>query len=100
MSTREVRLRSTVAGFTAEGRLHSLSLWFILVLRLMMGLAFLQSGADKVLSWSDFAYMLTFLAVAAFGAGRVLGLDSYIEQYEVNGRPLIERYPWAANLLG
>nr|WP_254662993.1 DoxX family protein [Haladaptatus sp. W1] len=27
----------------------------------------------------DFAYMLVFLAVAAFGAGRILGLDTYIE---------------------
>ncbi|MFW5911757.1 MAG: DoxX family protein [Halolamina sp.] len=181
MATQEVELRSTVAGFTAEGKLHTLSVWFILALRLMMGLAFLQSGVDKVLSggfsaggylqsrsagpaadlfvamgnspvfvdfvnvavpwgevliglgllvgvmtrlaafwgafmmllfyfgnWEishgyingDFAYMLTFLAVAAFGAGRILGLDTYIEQYEVDGRPLVERYPWARYLLG
>ena len=184
MSTHEIRLRSTIGGFTAEGKLHSLSVWFILALRLMMGIAFLQSGADKVLSggfsaagylqnapaangspaaglfeamgssalfvdfvnvavpwgevliglgllvgcltrlaaffgafmmllfylgnWDmahgfingDFAYMLTFLAVAAFGAGRVLGLDSYIEQYDLDGRALIDRYPWAAYLLG
>lgn len=48
----------------------------------------------------DFAYMLTFLAVAAFGAGRILGVDQYIEQYEVDGRPLVERYPWTRYLLG
>ena len=184
MSSQEVRLRSTVAGYTAEGRLHTLSVWFILGLRLMMGIAFLWSGVDKVLSSSfsaggylmnaprangspaaglfeamgssqlfldfvnvavpwgevliglglivgaftrfaafwgafmmlmfylgnwdmghgfingDFAYMLTFLAVAAFGAGRILGLDQYIEQYDVGGQPLIKRYPWMAYLLG
>ena len=184
MSSQEVRLRSTVAGYTAEGRLHTLSVWFILALRLMMGIAFLWSGADKALSGSfsaagylqnappangspvadlfvamgntpwfvdfvnvavpwgevliglglivgavtrlaaffgafmmllfylgnwevshgyingDFAYMLVFLAVAAFGAGRILGLDQYIEAYEIDGQPLIERYPWTAYLLG
>jgi thiosulfate dehydrogenase (quinone) large subunit len=31
----------------------------------------------------DFAYMLVFLAVAAFGAGRILGLDAWIENYEI-----------------
>jgi len=41
----------------------------------------------------DFAYMLVFLAVAAFGAGRILGLDAIVERYEINGTPLIERYP-------
>ncbi|WP_256290437.1 DoxX family protein [Halobellus inordinatus] len=184
MSVQEVQLRSTLAGFTAEGKLHSLSVWFILALRLMMGLAFFQSGFDKVLSgsfsaagylqnappangspvaglfvamgqtpwfvdfvnvavpwgevliglglifgaltrlaaffgafmmlmfylgnWSvshgyingDFAYMLVFLSVAAFGAGRILGLDAYIEQYDLGGETLVERYPWARYLLG
>ena len=184
MSTQEVQLRSTVGGYTAEGKLHTLSVWFILALRLMMGLAFFQSGLDKVLSgsfsaagylqnappangspvadlfvtmgetgwfvdfvniavpwgeiliglgllfgaitrlaaffgafmmllfylgnWSvdhgyingDFAYMLVFLSVAAFGAGRILGLDAYIEQYNVGGQPLVERYPWMRYLLG
>jgi thiosulfate dehydrogenase [quinone] large subunit len=184
MSSEEVTIRSTVGGFTAEGRLHTLSVWFILALRLMMGLAFLQSGVDKVLSGSfgaagylqnaptaagspaadlfvamgetpwfvdfvnvavpwgevfiglglifgvltrlaafwgafmmllfylgnweishgyingDFAYMLTFLAVAAFGAGRILGLDAYVEQYDVGGQPLVERYPWMRYILG
>jgi thiosulfate dehydrogenase [quinone] large subunit len=182
MSTQEHRLESTVAGFTAVGKLHSLSVWFILALRLMMGLAFLQSGVDKILSggfsaagylvnvtpaspvadlfvamgetpwfvdfvnvavpwgevliglgllvgcltrlaafwgafmmlmfylgnWEvshgyingDFAYMLVFLAVAAFGAGRILGLDSYVEQYDVGGEALVERYPWLRYLLG
>ncbi|MFD1687323.1 DoxX family protein [Halobellus litoreus] len=184
MSSQEVRLTSTIAGFTADGKLHSLSVWFILALRLMIGVAFFQSGIDKVLSGSfsaagylqnappangspvaglfvamgetpwfvdfvniavpwgevliglgvifgaltrlaafwgafmmllfylgnweishgyingDFAYMLVFLSVAAFGAGRILGLDAYIEQYEVGGEPLIQRYPWMRYLLG
>jgi thiosulfate dehydrogenase [quinone] large subunit len=184
MSSKEVSLESTIGGFTARGQLHTLSVWFILALRLMMGIAFFQSGFEKVLSgsfsasgylinapaangspvadlfvamgntewfvsfvnvavpwgevliglgllfgvltrlaafwgafmmllfylgnWSvehgyingDFAYMLVFLSVAAFGAGRVLGLDAYIEQYEIGGQPLIERYPWARYVLG
>ncbi|MGM0590056.1 MAG: DoxX family protein [Halobacteriota archaeon] len=184
MSTQEVQLRSTIAGFTAEGKLHTLSVWFILALRLMMGLAFFQSGFDKVLSGSfsaagylqnapssngspvadlfaamgstpwfvefvnvavpwgevliglglivgaftrlaaffgafmmllfylgnwdighgyingDFAYMLVFLSVAAFGAGRILGLDRYIEQYQIGGQPLVERYPVVRYVLG
>ncbi|AHG02953.1 DoxX family protein [Halobacterium sp. DL1] len=184
MSAEEVRLDSTVGGFTASGRLHTLSVWFILALRLMVGLAFFQSGVDKVLSGSfsaagylqnappangspvadlfvqmgstpwfvdfvnvavpwgevliglgllvgaftrlaaffgafmmllfylgnwdiahgyingDFAYMLVFLSVAAFGAGRILGLDAAIEQYDVGGQALVERYPWTRYLLG
>ncbi|WP_226041433.1 DoxX family protein [Natrinema sp. DC36] len=184
MSTREIELRSTVGGLTAEGKLHTLSVWFILALRLMIGLAFFQSGADKVLSgefsasgylqnapaangspvadlfvsmgnipwfvdfvniavpwgevliglgvllgtmtrlaaffgafmmllfylgnWDvthgyingDFAYMLVFLSVAAFGAGRIFGLDRYIESYEIDGQPLVERYPRIRYLLG
>ncbi len=184
MTSDEVRLESSVGGFTATGQLHTLSVWFILALRLMMGFAFLQSGLDKVLSGSfsaggyltqavpannspvadvfvamgntqwfvsvvnvavpwgevliglgllvgaltrlaafwgafmmllfylgnwdighgyingDFAYMLVFLSVAAFGAGRILGLDAYIEQYEIAGKPLVERYPWTRYVLG
>ncbi|WP_410766381.1 DoxX family protein [Haloferax sp. DFSO60] len=184
MASQEVALRSTVGGFTAEGKLHTLSVWFILALRLMMGLAFFQSGISKVLSGSfsasgylmnapaangspvadlfvamgsapwfvnfvnvavpwgevliglglifgaftrlaaffgafmmllfylgnwdiahgyingDFAYMLVFLAVAAFGAGRILGLDQYIEAYDVGGKALVEQYSWARYILG
>ena len=48
----------------------------------------------------DFAYMLVFLAVAAFGAGRILGLDKYIEQYEVSDEALVERYPVLEYILG
>jgi thiosulfate dehydrogenase [quinone] large subunit len=48
----------------------------------------------------DFAYMLVFLAVAAFGAGRIIGLDPLIERYEIRGEPLIERYPILDYVLG
>lgn len=44
--------------------------------------------------------MLVFLSVAAFGAGRILGLDAYIEQYEIDGVPLVEQYPWTRYALG
>lgn len=184
MSSREVTLRSTVGGLTAEGQLHTLSVWFIFALRLMMGIAFVQAGSGKLLggefsaagylqnapsangspladlfvsmaqtpwfmdfvniavpwgqlfiglglivgcltrlaafwgafmmvlfyfgNWDiahgyingDFAYLLVFLSVAAFGAGRIFGLDRYIEQYEINGVPLVDKYPWTRYLLG
>jgi thiosulfate dehydrogenase [quinone] large subunit len=176
---------STIGGYTVGGRAHSLSAWFVLALRLMMGWAFAYSGFTKILAaepfsaggyltdvaatngnpiadafawmgstpwfvefanvavpwgelliglgllvgafvrlaaffgalmmllfyfgnWSvehglingDFAYMLVFLAVAAFGAGRILGLDAWIENYDVGGRPLAERYPVLEYVLG
>ncbi|QLD86239.1 DoxX family protein [Natronomonas halophila] len=176
-------LRSTIGGFTVEGRAHSLSAWFVLALRLVIGFAFLYSGVEKILggfsaqgylgnvaatngnplegmflwmsqtpwfvefvnvavpfgevaiglglivglltrlaaffgafmmlmfyfgNWdmahgpinSDFMYMLVFLSVAAFGAGRILGLDAYVEQYEIDGQPIVEKYPVLDYLLG
>ena len=48
----------------------------------------------------DFAYVLVFQSVAAFGAVRILGLDAPVEQYGVGGRPLIERYPRMRYVLG
>ena len=175
--------RSTIAGITVQGRAHSLSAWFVLALRLMMGYAFFHAGWAKVTepgwsaagyllnavpeasplhgtflwmgqtawvaeflaiavpygelaigfallvgavvrlaaffgafmmlmfyfsNWSvehglingDFAYMLVFLAVAAFGAGRIVGLDTLIENYEVGGQRLLERYPALDYVLG
>ncbi|WP_336365386.1 DoxX family protein [Halalkalicoccus salilacus] len=47
---------------------------------------------------SDYMYMLVFLSVAAFGAGRILG--RYVEQYVVDGQPLIEKYPALRYVLG
>jgi thiosulfate dehydrogenase [quinone] large subunit len=43
----------------------------------------------------DFAYMLVFLAVAAFGAGRILGLDALVERNE-----LVQKYPVLKYFLG
>ena len=48
----------------------------------------------------DFAYMLVFLTVAAFAAGRILGLDTFVEQHRVSGVPLVEKYPKLAYILG
>ena len=179
------RFESTIAGITVEGKAHSLSAWFVLALRLMMGYAFLYSGWTKIVAaepfdakgyllfavpetgtplvglftwmgntpwvvefvniavpygefliglglivgamvrlaaffgalmmllfyfgnWSvehgvingDFAYMLVFLAIAAFGAGRIIGLDALVERYQVGGQALIERYPALRYVLG
>ena len=175
---------SKLGGLTVRGKAHSLSAWFVLALRLMMGYAFAYSGITKIMeggfsaggylthsaatngnpladvfawmgstpwfvdfvniavpwgelligigllvgalvrlaaffgalmmllfyfgNWEithglvngDFAYMLVFLAVAAFGAGRILGLDQLIEQYEIDGQPLIEKYPKLDYILG
>ncbi|MFW5964202.1 MAG: DoxX family protein [Natronomonas sp.] len=177
--------QSKIGNFTVTGKAHSLSAWFVLSLRLMMGIAFLNAGLSKLLAaepftaagylmgavpanggpavgfftwiasnptalavidvavpfgqlaiglglivgafvrlaaffgalmmvmfylanWDvahgvingDFAYMLVFLAVAAFGAGRILGLDAYIEQYKIDGQALIEKYPKLDYVLG
>ncbi|WP_415383062.1 DoxX family protein [Halosimplex sp. TS25] len=177
--------QSTVGGYTVGGRAHSLSAWFVLSLRLMMGWAFAYSGFTKItaaepfgaggylahsaatngnplaglFAWmgstpwfvefanvavpwgelfiglgllvgalvrlaaffgalmmlmfyfgnwdiahglinGDFAYMLVFLAVAAFGAGRILGLDAWIENYDLGGQTLGERYPVLEYVLG
>jgi thiosulfate dehydrogenase [quinone] large subunit len=178
------RLESKLGGLTVGGKVHSLSAWFVLSLRLMMGYAFAYSGFTKIMdggftaggylthsaatngnpfadvfawmgstpwfvefanvavpwgelligvgllvggltrlaaffgalmmllfyfgNWEvshgvingDFAYMLVFLSVAAFGAGRILGADKYIEEYEVGGQTLVERYPALRYILG
>jgi len=175
---------SRLGGVTVRGRAHGLSAWFVLALRLMMGIAFLNAGLSKLLAaepfsaagylqfgvnpasplvglftwmgttpwfvsivdiavpfgqvaiglglivglltrlaaffgammmflfyfgnWSvehglingDFAYLLVFLAVAAFGAGRILGLDALVERYEIDGTPLLEKYPALDYILG
>jgi thiosulfate dehydrogenase [quinone] large subunit len=38
--------------------------------------------------------------VAAFGAGRLLGLDALIEKHDVGGEKLVERYPELRYVLG
>lgn len=179
------RLESRYGGVTLEGEPHALSAWFVVGLRLTMGLAFLGAGLGKLTvfagepfdaagylmgaegpvaglyasmaanpavmdvvnvvvpatqiliglalvfgvfvrlaalggamqmamfylgRWdvagplgfvnSDFVYLVVFLAIAAFGAGRILGLDRIIEQWRVGGQPLVERYPKLRYLLG
>jgi len=174
---------SDLAGITVRGKAHSLSAWFVVALRLMMGYAFLHSGWTKITAaepfsaagylthvtaasplsglfhwmgqtpwfvefvnlavpWGEFliglgllvgaltrlaaffgafmmllfyfgnwevahgfvngdlAYMMVFLAVAAFGAGRLLGLDAIVEKYETGGEWLVERYPKLRYVLG
>ncbi len=179
------RLESRFGGVTLEGEPHALSAWFVVGLRLTMGLAFLGAGLGKLTvfagepfdaagylmgsegpvagiyaamaanpafmdvvnvvvpatqiliglalvagafvrlaalggamqmamfylgSWdvggplgfvnSDLVYLIVFLAIGAFGAGRILGLDRYIEQLQVGGEALIERYPKLRYVLG
>jgi thiosulfate dehydrogenase [quinone] large subunit len=184
MSTESGGLESRIGGLTVRGEPHSLSVWFVLALSLMMGYAFLHAGLGKLLAaepfsaagylagvsgsasplaglygamasapwfvefvnvavpygqaaiglgllfgaltrlaafwgafmmlmfyfgnWNvahgfvngDFAYLVVFLTVASLGAGRILGLDSYIEEYEVGGTPLVERWPRLEYVLG
>ena len=45
-------------------------------------------------------YAVVFLALGAFAAGRIAGLDRYIEQLEVGGQPLLERFPKLRYVLG
>ncbi|WP_418284677.1 DoxX family protein [Halorubrum sp. DTA46] len=49
---------------------------------------------------STLIYAIVFLTVAAFGAGRILGLDAYIEKLEVGGEALVERFPALRYVLG
>lgn len=45
-------------------------------------------------------YAFVFLALGAFAAGRIAGLDTYIERIQVGGEPILERYPWLGYILG
>ncbi|AGB15716.1 DoxX protein [Halovivax ruber XH-70] len=49
---------------------------------------------------STLVYAFVFLAIGAFAAGRMAGLDSRIERLRVGGRPLLERYPRLRYVLG
>jgi thiosulfate dehydrogenase [quinone] large subunit len=184
LDTKTNEFESTIGSVTVRGKAHSLSAWFVLALRLMMGYAFLHAGWVKIVAaepfsatgylmnavpaesplvgmfhwmgstpwftdflaiaipwgelligaallaglvtrlaaffgafmmlmfyfsnWDvahgiingDFAYMLVFLAVAAFGAGRILGLDAVVEQYELGSETLVEKYPKLRYVLG
>ncbi|ELY55596.1 DoxX family protein [Natronococcus amylolyticus DSM 10524] len=48
-------------------------------------------GAWLALFGSTLIYAVVFLAIAVFGAGRILGLDRCIEQIEVSGQTPVER---------
>ena len=58
------------------------------------------SGEFLSLFGSTLVYAVVFLTVAAFGAGRVLGLDAYLENFEVGGQALVERFPKLRYVLG
>jgi thiosulfate dehydrogenase [quinone] large subunit len=58
------------------------------------------SGEALALFDSTLVYAMVFLTVAAFGAGRVLGLDASIERIEVGGQALVEKFPKLRYLLG
>lgn len=45
-------------------------------------------------------YAIVFLTLGAFAAGRILGIDRYLEQVEVGGQALVERWPALRYLLG
>lgn len=45
-------------------------------------------------------YLVVFLLLGALAAGRIAGLDGYIERLDVGGEPLIERYPALRFVLG
>ncbi|EMA68768.1 DoxX family protein [Halorubrum aidingense JCM 13560] len=58
------------------------------------------SGDVLALFDSTLIYAVVFLTVAAFGAGRILGLDAYIEKLEVGGQALTEKFPALRYVLG
>lgn len=49
---------------------------------------------------STLIYLVVFLAVGAFAAGRILGVDRYIEAIDVGGERLVDRWPTLRYLLG
>ncbi|SDR13710.1 DoxX family protein [Natronobacterium texcoconense] len=69
---------------------------------MQMGLFYLGGWEGQWLALFDstLIYAVVFLALGAFAAGRIAGLDRYIEQTEVGGQPLLERYPKLRYLLG
>ncbi|WP_440763250.1 DoxX family protein [Natronorubrum sp. DTA7] len=49
---------------------------------------------------STLIYAVLFLALAAFGAGRILGADRYIENLRVGSQTLVKTYPKLRYVLG
>lgn len=69
---------------------------------LQMTLFYLGGWEGDVLALFDstLIYAVLFLALAAFGAGRILGADRYIEQLRIGGQTLVETYPKLRYVLG
>lgn len=72
------------------------------VMLLLFWMASLQGGLAEGLPVehgyvvnSDIVYMLLLFGLGAVGAGRILGLDAYLEDL-----PVVERNPWLRYLLG
>ena len=49
---------------------------------------------------STLIYAIVFLALGALAAGRIAGLDRYLERMEVGGEPLVDRFPKLRYVLG
>lgn len=49
---------------------------------------------------SELVYMAVFLTIAALAAGRYYGLDARLETIEIDGEPLVARYPKLRYVLG
>lgn len=71
-------LRSTIAGVTVEGRAHSLSAWFVLALRLVVGFAFFYTGIEKIFGGFDAQSYL--VNVAATNGNPLEGLFLWMGQ--------------------
>lgn len=69
----------------------------------MMVLFYLGNGpvaTEGTIVTDLFLYLLVFLALAAFGAGRIVELDRIVENYDVGGESLVERHLRLGTILG
>ncbi len=69
---------------------------------LQMMLFYLGGWEGEILAAFDstLIYAVVFVTVAALGAGRIIGADKYIEQLDVGGQALVERFPKLRYILG
>ena len=69
---------------------------------LQMALFYLGVWEGEFLALFDstLIYVVLFLALGAFAAGRIVGLDRYIEQWRVGEQGLVDRYPKLRYILG
>jgi thiosulfate dehydrogenase [quinone] large subunit len=68
---------SRIGSFTVRGEAHSLGIWFVLALRLMMAYAFLHAGLGKVLAADPFSAQ-GYLMGASQGASPLAGLFGWM----------------------